>query len=390
MFTHQEISFDILKKRAFNLRWASVAEGVIPLTAADPDFACAIQISEAINKFSSQRYFSYAPSEGFSFFREAVANFHTLNRNIKVDPKNVLAVDSAAYGIFMVCKTFLQKGDEAIVFDPVDFLFKYSVEANQGIAIPFAVPIKPNGAFNFENLAALITPKTKMICLCNPLNPTGKVLTKEELTRIGELAVKHNLIILSDEIWSDIVFEPNLYTSISSINEAINQQTIIVTGYSKSYGLAGLRIGSVIAPNENIFNLLLLKSEHQSTVHGCNVLAQVAVTAALNECSDWLKQFVLHLTKMRNLCVDGLNKIDGFECLSPQGCYLVFPDITKTGMSAKELHLYLLNEAKVAVVPGLSQWFGKNSAGHIRISFATSEEIIIESLYRISKTINKI
>jgi len=390
MFTHQEISFDILKKRAFNLRWASVAEGVIPLTAADPDFPCATQISEAINKFSSQRYFSYAPYEGFSFFREAVANFHTLNRNIKVDPKNVLAVDSAAYGIFMVCKTFLKKGDEAIVFDPVDFLFKYSVEANDGIAVPFSVPLEPNGTFNFEILTALITPKTKMICLCNPLNPTGKVLTKEELVIIGDLAVKHNLIILSDEIWSDIVFEPNLYTSISSINEAINQQTIIVTGYSKSYGLAGLRIGSVIAPNENIFNLLLLKSEHQSTIHGCNVLAQVAVTAALNECKDWLNDFVLHLTKMRNLCVDGLNKINGFECFSPQGCYLVFPDITKTGMSAKELHLYLLNEAKVAVVPGLSQWFGKNSAGHIRISFATSEDIIIESLYRISKTINKI
>ncbi|MCF8429664.1 MAG: pyridoxal phosphate-dependent aminotransferase [Bacteroidia bacterium] len=390
MFTHQEISFDILKKRAFNLRWASVPEGVIPLTAADPDFPCALQITEAINKFTSQRYFSYAPAEGYSFFREAVANFHTLNRNIKVEQRNVLAVDSAAYGIYMVCKTFLQKGDEAIVFDPVDFLFKYSVEANHGIAVPFAVPIEPNGIFNFENLAALITPKTKMICLCNPLNPTGKVLTKEELTKIGDLAVKHNLIILSDEIWSDIVFEPNIYTSIASISEAINQQTIIVTGYSKSYGLAGLRVGSVIAPNDNIFNLLLLKSEHQSTIHGCNVLAQVAVTAALNECKDWLKDFVLHLTKMRNLCVDGLNKIDGFDCLSPQGCYLVFPDITKTGMTAQELQTHLLNEAKVAVVPGLSQWFGQKAAGHIRISFATSEEIINESLYRISKAINKI
>ena len=119
-------------------------------------------------------------------------------------------------------------------------------------------------------------------------------------------------------------------------------------------------------------------------------MAQVAVTAALNECKDWLKDFVLHLTKMRNLCVDGLNKIDGFECFSPQGCYLVFPDITKTGMSAQELQLHLLNEAKVAVVPGLSQWFGQNAAGHIRISFATSEEIISESLSRILKTIHKI
>ena len=390
MFSHQEISFDILKQRAFNLRWASVAEGVIPLTAADPDFPCAPAIADAISKFASQRYFSYAPSEGYAFFKEAVANFHTINRKIKVEPKNVLAVDSAAYGIYMVCKTFLQKGDEAIVFDPVDFLFKYSVEANQGIAVPFEVPLAPNGNINFDNLEALITPKTKMICLCNPLNPTGKVLTKEELTKIGDLAVKHQLIVLSDEIWSDIVFEPSVYASIASISEAIYQQTIIVTGYSKSYGLAGLRIGSVIAPNEKLFNLLLLKSEHQSTIHGCNVLAQVAVTAALNECSAWLKEFVTHLTKMRNLCVDGLNKIEGIDCLSPQGCYLVFPDITKIGMSAQELQLHLLKEAKVAVVPGLSQWFGEKAAGHIRISFATSEEIIIESLFRISKAINKL
>ncbi len=390
MFTNNEIQLDILKKRAFNLRWASVPDGVIPLTAADPDFPCAPEISEAINRYSSQRYFSYAPAEGHSFFRESVANFHSLKRNVNTNPAHVLAVDSAAYGIYMTCKAFIKKGDEAIIFNPVDFLFKHSIEANQGVSISFAIPLQPDVIIDINELEKLITSKTKMICLCNPLNPTGKVFTKTELLLIGQLAIKYNLIILSDEIWSDIVFEPNVYTSIASLDETIRQQTVIVTGYSKSYGLAGLRAGSVIAPNDKIFEILLQASEHQSTVHGCNVLAQVAVAAALNECEYWLKEFIIHLTHMRNICVDGLNKIDGFKCLTPQGCYLVFPDITKTGLSAETLQKKLIEEAKVAIVPGLSQWFGERATGHIRLSFATSEDIIKESIYRITKTINKL
>jgi aspartate/methionine/tyrosine aminotransferase len=388
MFTNQDVNLSILQKRAFNLRWAAVPEGVIPLTAADPDFPCAPQIGEAISKYAKERYFSYAPSEGFDYFREAVANFHTLKRNVVTNPDLVLAVDSAAYGIYMVCKTFLKPNEEAIVFNPVDFLFKYSVEAMQGKAIPFAVPLNPNESLNTAEFEKLITPKTKLICLCNPINPTGRVLNKEELTIIGNIAVKHNIIILSDEIWSDIVFEPNTYTSIASINESIAQQTIIVTGYSKSYGLAGLRVGSVIAPNQTLFNLLLLKSEHLSTVHGCNVLAQVAVTTALNECQDWLSNFVTHLTKMRDLCVTELNKINGIECLVPQGCYLVFPDISNTHMDALTLQQVLLEKAKVAVVPGLGKWFGERAQGHIRLSFATSESILKEGLFRISKALN--
>jgi bifunctional pyridoxal-dependent enzyme with beta-cystathionase and maltose regulon repressor activities len=390
MFTNQEINLDILKKRAFNLRWASVPEGVIPLTAADPDFPCAPEIAEAINRYTSDRYFSYAPAEGHLFFREAVANFHVTKRNLNTKPDYVIAVDSAAYGIQMVCKAFIQNGDEAIVFNPVDFLFKYCVEANKGVAIPFPVPLQPDAGIDFELLEGLITHKTKMICLCNPLNPTGKIFTKAELEQLGNLAVKHQLIILSDEIWSDIVFAPNVYTSIASVNEVIQQQTIIVTGYSKSYGLAGLRVGAVIAPNDILFEKLMIASGHQSTVHGCNVLAQVAVTSALNECEYWLQNFVAHLTNMRNICVEGLNKINGIYCPSPQGCYLVFPDITATGFTASELQTILLEKAKVAVVPGLSQWFGERAAGHIRISFATSDEIIQESLYRITKAMSNI
>ena len=384
MFENNSVNLTLLKKRAFNLRWATLPEGVIPLTAADPDFPSAPEISEAISAFAKDQYYCYGPPEGLPDFKESIATYFQVKRNVPVSPAFSFPVDSAAFGIYLTCKAFLSSGDEAIIFDPVDFLFRYSIESVDAKAIPFAIPpgtIK----VNFEELEKLITKRTKMICLCNPLNPTGKVFTKEELTQLGEIACKHQLIILSDEIWSDIVFKPAVFTSIASINEEIRNQTVTITGFSKSYGLAGLRIGAVIAHNQNHFNRLMDASMHNSTIHGVNVLSQIAATTALNSCGYWLDNFVNHLSNMRNLVVSELNSIPGFKCIAPDGCYVAFTDITATNKTSQEIHNILLNEAKVAVVPGLKQWFGDGAEGYIRMSFATSEEILTDALGRVKK-----
>jgi aminotransferase len=200
---------------------------------------------------------------------------------------------------------------------------------------------------------------------------------------------KHkDLIVLSDEIWSDIIFSPNTFNSFASIGPVFDQ-TITVTGYSKSYGLAGLRIGSVLCPNKKIFDQILESSLHQSTVHGANVLGQIAATAALNDAQVWLSSFVEHLHGMRNLAVQRLNEMPGVHCKSPEGCYVLFPDISQTPYSASELHKHLLDKAKVAVVPGLPKWFGSAAEGHIRLSFATSEELLTEALDRIHKFLDQ-
>jgi len=227
-----------------------------------------------------------------------------------------------------------------------------------------------------------------MICLCNPLNPTGKVFSKEELKSLGEIAIKHDLIILSDEIWSDIIFTPHVFTSIASIDEAIKKRTITITGFSKSYGLAALRAGAVFCPDASSYSKIFAASLHASTVHGCNVAAQIAATAALDECSEWLANFVAHLQKMRDLCIDGLNDINGISCMAPHGCYVAFADVTGTGKSSSEIQQILLNEAKVAVVPGLKQWFGNGAEGYIRLSFATSSAILLEGISRIKNSLN--
>ena len=387
MFQNDAIDLDILKKRAFNLRWATVAEGVIPLTAADPDFRSAPEIAESIIRFTKDRYLSYGPPAGLPEFKESVARYFSVKRNIPANPDYIFPVDSAAFGIYLTCKAFVNPGDEVIIFDPVDFLFRYSTEAVGGVAVPFAIP--PGSAeVDFERLESLIKPKTKMICLCNPLNPTGKVFRPDELLKLGEIAVKHNLLILSDEIWSDIVYTPHVFTSIASLNEEIRNHTVTVTGYSKSYGLAGLRIGAVMASNPLHYERLFTASLHGSTIHGANILSQVAATTALNDCEYWLADFVSHLQRMRDLCVTELNTMKGFNCIAPEGCYVAFTNITGTGRTSKDIHQLLLEEAKVAVVPGAKEWFGEGAEGYIRMSFATSEDILKEALGRMKNTIN--
>lgn len=386
MFTDQSINLTILRERAHNLRWATVPEGVIPLTAADPDFPVAIPIQEAVVKYARDGYFSYGPNEGTAAFRESICRYYAEKRDVQYDPRCTMAVDSAASGIHLVCKTLLNKGDEAIILDPVDFLFKYSIESVQAVAIPFPTP-PSSQTIDFSGLEYLITPKTKLICLCNPLNPTGKVFTKKELYQLALIAEKYNLYILSDEIWSDIVFEPHAFTTVASLDKAIFDRTITVTGFSKSYGLAALRVGALLMPNIDLYAKIFAASMHNSTIRGCNVVGQIAATAAMNECDNWLNSFVKHLQAMRDLSIERINSIKGLSCLAPEGCYVAWINIKQTGMSSYAMQNLLLEKAKVAVVPGLNQWFGAGAEGYIRISFATSAGILNEAFDRIQSTL---
>jgi aminotransferase len=385
-FESDKVNLELLRERAYNMRWAEFPEDVIPLTAADPDFQSAPEISEAMISYCKSRYFSYGPTEGLPIFKKSVANYFNEKRMVPANPDWVLPVDSTAFGLFLCCKTILKEKDEAIIFDPVDFLFKYSIEQAGAIPVSFSIP-PGSTTVDFSKLETLITKRTKLICLCNPLNPTGKVFTYDELLQLGSIAVKHNLTILSDEIWSDIVFEPAQFVSIASLSESIRNQTITVTGFSKSYALAGLRIGAIVAHNEERYLKLLDESKYKFTVHGAQVISQLAATVAMEKCGYWLAEFVLHLRKMRDILVEEINAIPNLSCESPDGCYVAFVDIRKTKKTSQEFYELLLREGKVAVVPGLEQWFGKGAEGYIRICFSTSEEILREGISRIKKCI---
>jgi aminotransferase len=383
-FTDSDINMHALRQRAFNLRWATLPHDVIPLTAADPDFKCATEIVEAINAYSAERTFAYGPAEGLKEFREVIAKTVAERKNIHTTPDLILPVDSAAQGMFIIARYCLQPGDEAIVFDPVDFLFRTSVEAAGGKAVLFPIDVS-TGKFDVDHLKSLITPKTKLLCLCNPHNPVGKVYTKEELTTIGQIAIEHDLWIMNDEIWSDIIFPHTIFTSIASISPEISERTLTVYGFSKSFGLAGLRVGFIISPSAMVHEGIIETSMVRTTAFGVSTISQVAAQAAFEKCWYWVDGFIQHLTVNKNYAVDRLNKMPGISCHNPQGCYLVFPDITATKRSSTNLTELLLKEGKVAVVPGAAKWFGPGAEGHIRICIATSHNILKEGLDRMER-----
>ena len=364
------------------MRWAEQPDDVIPLTAADPDFQCSDAIVSAIQAYTDAKCFPYTPAEGLPELKSAMHHFLLDNRNYDVPQERILPINSAAFGIFLTCQTVLRPGDEAIIFNPVDFLFQHSIDQVGASSVRFAIP-PGTSDIDFLKLEKLITPRTKLICLCNPLNPTGKVFTLEELKTLGEMAVRNNLVILSDEIWSDIVFRPATFTSIGSISEEISNRVVFVTGFSKSYGLAGLRMGIIASANKELFSAIFKASLHEATIHGTNSIGQIAATAALKHSQEWLSLFVDHLHFMRDLVTERINEMPGLSTLAPDGCYVSLIDVRGTGMSSKEFHAKILKEARVALVPGLSQWFGPGAEGYVRLSFATSAAVLKEALNRI-------
>src|SRR6056297_2091543 len=187
-FEHDKIKFNVLKERAYNMRWAEVEDDVIPLTAADSDFPVAPEIVEDLIDYIKEGYFSYTPKTGFPKCKRSIANALNRRKNENVDPELVLPIDSAARGMFVIAKTVLEPGDEVVVFDPVDFLFKESVLAAGGKPVLFPMEMNEEGNISFDKLEDYITDKTKMICLCNPHNPLGKVYPLEDLDKLLTVA----------------------------------------------------------------------------------------------------------------------------------------------------------------------------------------------------------
>ncbi len=382
LFSNDRVNIPLLRERAYNLRWAVVPSDVIPLTAADPDFPVAKEIQEAICNYVEEGYFPYVPPEGLPEFRSAAARFYTEKKKVSCSSDQILAIDGAASGMFVITRFALKPGDEALVFNPVDFLFRQSVLAAGGKVIEVPLNIA-SGAFDPKLVRSLITPRTRLLGICNPHNPLGHVLTEKELRFLGELAVEFKLWILNDEIWSDIVYPPHHFLSIASLSPEIAKRVITVYGFSKAYGLAGMRVGFLVSPNLEVQESLVQSSRVRTTAAGVFSLSQIAATAALEKCAYWVEAFLKHLAQLRDEGVKRLNQIPKVKCHTPEGTYLLFPDVREFGMSSQKLSEYILEKGKVAVVPGAPEWFGSNAEGHLRICFSTSRKIFNEGLDRI-------
>ena len=384
LFDDGAVNLDILRERAFNYRWAEVPDGVIPLTAADPDFPVAKEITDALISYIGGGYLPYTPKLGIPAFREAVSRHLRECKGEEVPADLVLPIDSAARGMYVIARTVLRPGDEAIVFDPVDYLFKNAVLAAGATPVFFPTRIV-DGKIDFSPLESYITPHTRMIGLCNPHNPLGKVYPREDLEHILSLAEKYDLWIMNDEIWSDITYGEAPFLSILSLGARRNRRTLSVYGFSKAFGVAGLRIGCIYCTDPEIFGRIVEESAVMTTAGGIASVSQIAGTACLEKAGYWTKEFLVHLKKNRDYAVERINGMRGLSTVRPEATYLLWIDIRETGVENTAFCDFLQERAQLALVAGSEKMFGPGGRGYVRLCFATSRAILTEGLDRLER-----
>lgn len=383
-FDDDKIDLDVLKKRAYNLRWAEVEEGVIPLTVADPDFKPAPEIIQAMQDYISEGCFSYTPMLGYDGLKKVISEALYKRKGEVIKPEHILAVDSVARGMNIIGRAVLKPGDEMIVFDPCDFLFREAALSAGAVPVMYPAPLK-DGRIDLSDLEKYITPKTRMIGLCNPHNPYGKVYTLEELDHIMSLCEKYDLYIMNDEIWSDIIYPDAEFKSIYALGNDRCSRVLSVFGFSKSFGLAALRIGCIYCTEQSEFDRLVEYSQVLSTVGGASSVSQIAAEAAVTKSYYWVDEFIEHLTENRDFSVEFINNIPHLSTYRPQGTYLLYVDIGELGMSAEKFTGYLRDNFKLSIVSGGHKFFGDQSEGHVRICLATSHAILEEGLKRLER-----
>jgi cysteine-S-conjugate beta-lyase len=382
-FQDDAVPLELLQQRAFNSRWAQQEADVIPLTAADPDFRICPAIRQRLVDYATEGVMSYGPPLGLPEFRSTVAQWFQSNRGITCGPEDVFATDSAAAGMAAIARASLEIGDEVLIPDPVDFLFEHTVQRAGGIPKRVAISYEMTAAEYIEELEKQLTNRTKMIWLCNPHNPLGRVFAAEWLRAVANWSIEHGLKILSDEIWSDIVYQPHVHTSVAALSPEIAQQTVTVYGFSKNFALAGLRVGCLICADPLWREQIVEAADAPSTVFGVSVLSQVAAIAAITDGGSWLTEFRQHLQDQRDYTVQRLSAWPETKVDVPQGTYVIFPRPTHPHI--EELVEEMKRSAKVALVPGSARWFGPGAVGHLRICFATSRGILAEAFDRLDR-----
>jgi len=385
----ERIPPELLEKYA-PAKWAAVKEGVIPLFAADPDFRVAPEIREAATSAASEGIYGYGESYGNRSFREIIAETLGKRKRIKCTPNDVIVTSGVAQAMMLVARYACRSGDEAIIFDPVDFLFGRAVDEAGAKRVVSHID-KETRELDVEGLKRLITPKARLLCLCNPHNPLGRVLRRDELKAIADLVVDNDLIVMNDEIWSDIIYSEQRHTPFASLSPEVAAHTVTLQGFSKTFGLAGLNLGYAVATDPEVMKGL--KRVTPGYFYPLNTVSQAAGTAAYKKAWYWADALLRHLEEVRDIAYRRLNEMPGVCCQKPEGTYVLFPDISSFGLTSEEMTVYLRKEARVGVVPGHGKefsYFGPSAEGNIRIVFATTKPNILEALDRIESALAKL
>ncbi|WP_374722506.1 aminotransferase [Peribacillus tepidiphilus] len=363
-------------RRFFDL--AANMEGVVSLGVGEPDFVTSWAVREAAISSLEEGHTSYTANAGLIELRKEIAKYVTRSFGVSYNPQNEIIVTvGASQAIDISLRAILNPGDEVLVVEPSFVSYVPLVTLAGGL--PVTIQTKKENDFKLTptELEAAITPNTKALLICSPNNPTGTQLNRKELEQLAEVVKKHDLLVLSDEIYAELAYDEE-FTSFAAIQE-MRERTILINGFSKGFAMTGWRLGFLCAPRE--FSEAMLKI-HQYTMMCASTMAQHAAIEALKNGMDDVEEMRRSYRARRNYIVKSFNEI-GLDCHIPGGAFYAFPSIKSTGLTSEEFAERLLMEEKVAVVPG--NVFGESGEGHIRCSYASSIEQLQEAIKRITR-----
>jgi len=350
---------------------------VYHLEIGEPDFSTPEHIIEAAFEGIKSGFTHYTSSRGIIELREAICE-DLERRGVKADPrKEVIVTPGTKHAIYCACLATLDPGDEVLVLAPTWPTHYQCIEMAQARALE--VPCGDNYNLTEEGLKENITSKTKMILVNSPNNPTGGVVDERDLRVIADLALDHNLLVLSDEIYDRIVYDDLVLKSVASF-EKLRERTIVINGFSKTYAMTGWRLGYAFAEKD----IVEAMDRIQQSTTTCPVsFIQKAGVAALRGSQHSVDRMVEEYDRRRRFLVEQLNRISGVQCVMPKGAFYVFPDVSSLKMLSLEVCSRLLEEESVSSTPGSE--FGKSGEGHLRLSYATSLETISEAVRKIKE-----
>ena len=353
---------------------------VVIFGAGEPDFNTPENIKQTAIKAIDNNFTRYTPVGGIPELKKAVADKFKRENNISYDVSEILISCGGKHSLYSIAMAILDKGDEAIL--PVPYWVSYEEMVKLAEAKPIFCQTDEKFKLTANMVEEKITPKTKMLILNTPNNPSGSIIDPNEIKKIADLAIEHNFYVVSDEVYEHFIYGNKKHLSIASLNDEIKKLTITSNSVSKTYAMTGWRIGYSAGDKEIIKAMDNLQSHSTSNPSS---IAQYAALEALTGPQDSVKQMVKAFDERRSFIHKRLNEITGISCVEPEGAFYAFADISETGMNSMEFASKLLDEALVAVVPGIA--FGSDR--HIRLSYATSIHEIEIGLDRIEKWIKQ-
>ncbi|MFH1842762.1 MAG: pyridoxal phosphate-dependent aminotransferase [bacterium] len=356
----------------------AAGKDVVHLEIGEPDFDTPPNIIAKAVEALNSGYTHYGPAAGLPEVRRVFAEYIARDRGIAIGPENVVVTPGGKPIIFFPLLALVDPGDEVVYPNPGFPIYESVINFLGAKAVPLKLAEEQNFSFSIDDLTSLVSDRTRLLIINSPQNPTGGVLSADDLDAIAELAVKHDFWVLSDEIYSKIVYEGK-HESIST-RPGMLERTIILEGHSKTYAMTGWRLGYGIMPAI----LAEAVAKLQTNCTSCTAaFTQIAGAEALTGPQDTARAMVAEFRIRRDLLVDGLNAIEGITCLKPNGAFYVFPNISALGLTSKAAETRLLEDFGVAALAGTS--FGAFGEGYLRFSYANSQENIRKALERVAE-----